>query len=99
VLIEREIVEWVNKIQLEPNLHPKEKRQYEDLLHKYIHLFVFSYKNFFKITMEQHKIESFPNVKLVKTKQGRWNPKYTTMVKEELDELFEAGFLKPMETI
>jgi hypothetical protein len=32
--------------------------------------------------MEQHKIELLPNGKPIKTKQRRWNPKYTTMVKE-----------------
>jgi hypothetical protein len=52
VLTKGKIVEWVNKIQLGPDLRPKERRQYEDLLRKYIHLFVFSYKDFREITME-----------------------------------------------
>jgi hypothetical protein len=47
--------------------------------------------------MEQHKIELLPNAKLIKAKQGRWNPRYTTMVKEELDKLLEAGFIRPVE--
>jgi hypothetical protein len=98
VLTKGEVMEWVNKIQLGPDLCPKEKRQYEDLLRKYIHLFTFNYKNFREVTMEQHKIELLPNAKPIKTKQGRWNPKYTTMVKEELDKLLEARFIKPVET-
>jgi hypothetical protein len=49
--------------------------------------------------MEQNKIELLPNVKPIRTKQGRWNPKYTTMVKEELDKLLEAWFIRPMETV
>jgi hypothetical protein len=49
--------------------------------------------------MEQHKIELLPNVKLVRTKQGRWNPRYITIVKEELDKLLEAGFIRLVETI
>jgi ABC-type oligopeptide transport system ATPase subunit len=49
--------------------------------------------------MEQHKIELLPNAKPIKTKQGRWNPKYTTMVKEELDKLLEARFIIHVETI
>jgi hypothetical protein len=48
--------------------------------------------------MEQHKIELLPNAKPFKTKQGRWNPKYITMVKEKLDRLLEAGFIRLVET-
>jgi hypothetical protein len=81
VLTERKIMEWVSKIQLRLDLHPKEKRQHKDLLRKYIHLFVFNYKDLREVTMEQHKIELLPNAKLVRTKQGRWNPRSITMVK------------------
>jgi hypothetical protein len=48
--------------------------------------------------MKQHKIELLPNAKLIKAKQGRWNPRYTAMVKEELDKLLEAGFIRHVET-
>ncbi len=91
-------MEWVNKIQLGPNFRPHEKKQYEDLLHKYIYLFTFNYKDLKEVTMEQHKIKLLPSAKLVRTKQGRWNLKYIVMVKEELDKLLEAGFFQPMET-
>jgi hypothetical protein len=46
--------------------------------------------------MEQHKIELLPNVKPIRTKQGRWNPKYTVMVNEKLNKLLEARFVRPM---
>jgi hypothetical protein len=98
VFIEREVEERLSKIQLGPDLQPEEKKQYEDLLRKYIHLFAFSYKDLTEVTMEQHKIELLPNAKPIKAKQGRWNPRYTAMVKEELDKLLEAGFIRPMET-
>jgi len=91
-------MEQVSKIQLRLHLRPEERRQYEDLLRKYIHLFAFNYKDLKEITMEQHKIELLPNAKLVRRKQGRWNPRYTTMVKEEFDKLLEAGFIRPVET-
>jgi hypothetical protein len=71
VLIEGEIVEWVSKIQLGPDLRPEERKQYEDLFHKYIHLFTFSYKDLREVTMEQHKIELLSNAKPIRTKQGR----------------------------
>jgi hypothetical protein len=47
--------------------------------------------------MEQQKIELLPNAKPIRTKQGRWNPKYTSMVKAELDKLLEARFIRPVE--
>jgi hypothetical protein len=38
-------------------------------------------------------------VAALRAKQGRWNPKYTAMVKEELDKLLEAEFIRHVETI
>jgi len=99
VLTEGEIVEHVSKIQLRLNLRLEKRKEYEDLLRKYIHLFTFNYKDLKEVTMEQHKIELLPNIKLIRIKQGRWNPRYTTMVKEERDKLLEARFIRPMETI
>jgi len=75
VLTEGEVVERLSKIQLGPDLHHEERKQYEDLLHKYIHLFAFNYKNLREVTMEQHKIELLPNAKPIRAKQGRWNPR------------------------
>jgi hypothetical protein len=56
VLIEGEIMEWVGNIQLGPNLRLEEKKQYEDLLCKYIHMFTFNYKDLREVTIEQHNI-------------------------------------------
>jgi len=83
---------------LGPDLQLKERKQYEDLLCKYIHLFVFSYKDLREVTMEQHKSELLPNAKPIRAKQGRWNPRYTTIVKEEFDKLLEARFIRHVET-
>ncbi len=99
VLTEGKIVELLSKIQLGPDLCFKQRKEYEDLLCKYIHMFASNYKDFREIIMVQHKIELLRNVKLIITKQGRWNPKYITIVKEELDKLFKARFIKLMETI
>jgi hypothetical protein len=52
VLIKGEIIEWVSKIQLGLDFHPKERKQYEDLLCKYVHLFAFNYKNLKEVSME-----------------------------------------------
>ncbi len=67
VLTKGKVMEQVNKIQLGPDLCPKERRQYEDLLRKYIHLFAFSYKDFREIIMEQHKIKLLPKAKPMRT--------------------------------
>jgi hypothetical protein len=99
VLTKGEIVEWVSKIQLGPDLRLKERKQYEDLLCKYIHLFAFNYKDLKEVTMEQHKIELLLSAKPIRTKQGRWNPKYNAMVKEEFDKLLEVGFISHVEII
>ncbi len=64
-------MEWVSKIQLGLNLRPKERKQYEDLLHKYIHMFAFNYKDFKEVAMEQHKIELLLNAKMFRIKQKR----------------------------
>jgi hypothetical protein len=39
-----------------------------------------------------------PNVKPIRTKAGRWNPKYIAMVKEKLNKLLEASFVSPIKT-
>ncbi len=45
VLIKGEVMEQMSKIQLRPNLRHEERRQYEDSLRKYIHLFASNYKD------------------------------------------------------
>jgi hypothetical protein len=55
VFTEGEVEERLSKIQLGLNLQPKERKQYEDLLCKYIHIFAFSYKDLREVTMEQQK--------------------------------------------
>jgi hypothetical protein len=52
VFTEGEVEERLSKIQLGPDLQPEERKQYEDLLRKYIHLFAFSYKDLRGVTME-----------------------------------------------
>jgi hypothetical protein len=99
VLTKGKVMERLSKIQLGPDLQPKKRKQYEDLLHKYIHLFAFSYKDLREVTMEQHKIELLPNAKSIRAKQRKWNSRYTAMVKEELDKLLRVGFIRPVETI
>jgi hypothetical protein len=65
----------MSKIQLRQDLRPEERKQYENLQCKYIHLFTFNYKDLREVTMEQYKIELLPNAKPIRTKQRRQNPK------------------------
>jgi len=55
VFTEGEVEERLSKIQLGLNLQPEERKQYEDLLCKYIHIFAFNYKDLREVTMEQQK--------------------------------------------
>jgi hypothetical protein len=59
-------MERMNKIQLGLDFHLEERKQYENILSKYIHLFTISYKDLREVTMKQHKIELLPNAKLVR---------------------------------
>ncbi len=68
VLTKGEVKERLSRIQLGPDLQPEERKQYEGLLRKYIHLFAFSYKDLREVTMDQHKIELLPNAKPIKAK-------------------------------
>ena len=44
----------------------------------------------------QHRIILESNTKRVKQRQYRMNPKYSLMVKEEIDKLLECGFIYPV---
>jgi len=57
--------EWT-RFNWDNDFHLEERKQYEDLLSKYIHLFTVSYKDLREVTMKQHKIELLPNAKLVR---------------------------------
>jgi len=67
----------------------------------YVNIFIFllsATKTLGRSPWNNTKIKLLPNAKPIKAKQGRWNPRYTTMVKEEFDKLLEAGFIRPVET-
>ena len=50
-----------------------------------------------EVSLETHKIELVVNAKAVRQKPYRINPKYAKMVKVELENLLEAGFIRLVE--
>ena len=65
------------------------------ILYKYKSAFDWTYKDLKGIPRKvcQHRIILEPNTKPVRQQQYRMNPKYSLMVKEEIDKLLECGFI------
>ncbi len=95
MLTKGEITKWMNIIQLRPNLCLNKKRQYEDLLYKYIRLFGFSHKDLKEVTLKYHKIELLANAKSV----WEMKSKIHFHVNEEFDKLLKTRFIKHVKTI
>lgn len=79
------------------NVTPEEKVRFEEIFHKYIHVFAFSYKDLKEVTLEQHKIELQEGAQPVRQKQRRVNPTIAETVKEEIEKLRSAGFIYEVE--
>jgi hypothetical protein len=61
----KEIKKAISPILLGKGLTNKKISEFQLLLHKYNHLFTRSYKDLRKVTLEEHKIELFSNMKLL----------------------------------
>ena len=61
-------------------------------------VFAWTYKDLKGVPPDicQHQIVLEPNAKPVRQRQYRMNPKYSLMVKEEIDKLLECGFIYPV---
>jgi hypothetical protein len=61
-------------------------------------VFAWTYKDLKGVPPEicQHQIVLESNAKPVRQRQYRMNPKYSLMVKEEIDKLLECGFIYPV---
>ena len=82
-------------IQIYKNLNPKEYEEWFQFFIKCKSAFAWTYKDLKGIPREvcQHCIILEPNTKPVRQRQYRMNPKYSLMVKEEIDKLLECGFI------
>jgi hypothetical protein len=80
------------------HLSVQEKGEYLTLLTEFSDVFAWKPSDLIGIPPElgQHRIELMDDAVPVRQRQYRLNPKYSMMVKEELDKLLEAGFIYPV---
>ena len=85
-------------IRIYKNLNLKEYEEWFQFLIKCKSASAWTYKDLKGIPREvcQHHIILEPNTKPVRHRQYRMNPKYSLMVKEEIDKLLECGFIYPV---
>jgi hypothetical protein len=94
------------KVEVKPGKHfyigvtiqEVEFQLYQELLKEYSDVFAWSAKDLTGILPKfgEHRIELEDNARPVCQRQYRLNPKYSLMVKEDIDKLLEAGFIYPV---
>ena len=74
-----------------------EKAKYKKLLEEYLDVFAWAPSDLSGIPaeLEEHRIDLVEGAVPVRQRQHRLNPRYSLMVKEEIDALLEAGFIYP----
>jgi len=91
-------VESGKSFYLGKTLSRNEKRSYVRLLKKYMDVFAWTSTDLTGIPLNlgEHRIDLIEGAVPVRQRQYRLNPKYSLMVKEEIDRLLEAGFIYPV---
>ena len=79
-------------------LNEEEKSAYSELLKEFADVFAWSPSDLIGIpaTLGEHQIDLVNEATPVRQRQYRLNPRYSLMVKEEIDRLLEAGFIYPV---
>jgi len=80
-------------------LGDEEIKAYCDLVKEYREVFAWSYKELKGIPPEivEHRIPLVSGAVPIRQKERRMNPQLQLIVKEELEKLLQAGFIKPVE--
>ena len=86
------------KLNLGKSVQGQEREEYENLLKEYEGVFAWTHKDLKGISPEiaEHRIDLLEGSIPVRQRQYRLNPKYSLMVKDELDKLLEVGFIYPV---
>ena len=86
-------------IKIGSQLTDEEVQQYKDLMLEFIDVFAWSYTDLKGMPPEivQYTIPLFPDTKPIRQLQRRMNPRMQLIVKAELEQLLQAGFIKPVE--
>lgn len=74
-----------------------EKESYLQLFQRYINLFTFDYKELYQVSWVEHSIYLVYGAKPIKKIPYRMNPNFFKTVKEEIDKLFDEGFIFSMD--
>ena len=85
--------ELLHLVQFGPTLTKEEKSELQGLVLEYSHLFVSHHQDLPTITLEEHRIELFPEAKPVRARQKRMAPDKARILRNELDKLLEGGFI------
>ena len=85
-------------IKIYEKLTPVEWKYWRDFFKRNIKVFAWSYKDLRGVPPEicEHKIILEEGATPVRQRQYRMNPKYSLLVKEEIDKLLEAGIIYPV---
>ena len=77
---------------------PGEEKAIQDLLVEYMDVFAWNHFDLTGVNPElgEHRIDLMLGATPMRQRQYRMNPKYSLMVKEEIDRLLEAGFIYPV---
>ena len=79
-------------------LDEEEKSAYSKLLREFADVFAWSPSDLTGISpkLDEHQIDLINEATPVRQRQYMLNPRYSLMVKEEIDQLLEAGFIYPV---
>ena len=79
-------------------LKSTEEKAIQELLAEYLDVFAWNHSDITGVSRElgEHSIDLMLGARPVRQRQYRMNPKYSLMVKEEIDRLLEAGFIYPV---
>ena len=86
------------KILVSKHLTPDKRNTWKKFFMGFSSTFAWSYKDLKEIPREvcQHHIILEEGAKPIRQRQRRLNPKYSLLVKEELDKLLDIGFIYPV---
>jgi hypothetical protein len=85
-------------IQISKHLSRQERYSWQRFFIQHYSTFAWSYKDLKGVPPEvcEHHINLEENAKPVRQRQRRLNPKYSLLVKEEIEKLLEIGFIYPV---
>ena len=88
----------IKNIQVSKHLSHQERRVWQRFFNKQLSVFAWSYKDLKGVPPEvcEHHIHLEEGVKPICQRQRRLNPKYSLLVKDEIEKLLEIGFIYPV---